>query len=133
MKKSKTIRQFLDIFLKIAISFIVVFVFFYLTKFINSFAYNYFIFPFVSIIVIFICGVKVGRSLEKIKNNESTGIFTLTKNDGQFDNTEFTVKEIEVVNKDKKIIKQEDNEEKVHVKTFDIDEELEKIFQKENR
>ena len=49
---------------------------------VNNFAYDYFIFPFASIIVVFICGINVGKSLEKIKNNKSIGFFTKQNKNG---------------------------------------------------
>lgn len=121
MKKRKIFSQMLDIITKIIIAFIIVFLLYIISKLINNFAYDYFIFPFASIVIIFVCGIKVGVSLERIKDNKSIGIFTKEKHEELPEkNTEFFVKERSEIVTSKKIIKED--EDKVHIKSFDYDD-----------
>ena len=76
MRKGRTIRQTIDIMTKILTTFVLVFVMYFSTKIINNFAYDYFVFPIAAIVSVFMCGVNVGKSLEKIKDNKSIGTFT---------------------------------------------------------
>ena len=76
MRKGKFLKETLDILTKIFVAFVIVFIFYFASEKINNFAFDYFIFPLVSIITIFICGINVGRSLEKLKTNEPIGFFT---------------------------------------------------------
>lgn len=128
MKKGKTFRQMLDIYTKIFIAFILVFIMYIIGKSINLFIYSYFIFPFLSIIIIFLCGVKVGKALEKIKDNKSIGVFTKEKETKKSDNnTEFVIKDEYEIITNKKILKEIEDGEKVHVKIFNYDD----IYNKE--
>lgn len=123
MKKPRLIGQFMDVIYKIIIAFIIVFMLYFISRFVNSFAYEYFIFPFISIVVVFVCGINVGRSLEKIKHNESTGIFT--KNKKQSENnekTEFIIDDTREIITNKKILKELEDGDIVHVKTSKIHE-----------
>ena len=123
MRRGKTIGQFLDVLYKILIAFIIVFVLYFIGNFIETFAYDYFIFPFLSIIIIFVCGVNVGKSLEKIKHNESTGIFTKDiKKDTNENITEFIIEDTREIITNKKILKELEDGDKVHVKTYQIHE-----------
>lgn len=123
MKKPGLIGQFMDVIYKIIIAFIIVFGLYFISKFVNSFAYEYFIFPFISVVVIFVCGINVGRALEKIKHNESTGIFTKQKkenDDGK--GTEFIIDDTKEIITNKKILKELEEGEIVHVKTNQMHE-----------
>ena len=123
MKKGKTIRQTLDIFTKIFIAFVIVFILYLLSESIELFVYDYFIFPVVSIIIIFICGIKVGVSLEKIKDNKAIGIFTKIRGtDKKETKTEFIIKDSYEIVTNKKILKEIEDGDKVHIKTFNYDE-----------
>ncbi len=119
MKKGSSLGAMLDISLKIIFSFAIVFAVYLVSKEVNSFAFSYFVFPFVSYIVIFICGINVGKSLEKIKNNESTGLFTRKKKSEN--RTEFKINERIMAYTNKKIIKQLENGDRVHVKAKNYD------------
>ena len=122
MKKGRIFSQMLDIIIKIMIAFVFVFVLYLISKLVNNFAYDYFIFPFLSIIIIFVCGVKVGIALERVRDNKSIGIFTKPKQEEQnLKETEFTVKERTEIITNKKILK-EDEEDRVHVKSFNFDD-----------
>lgn len=120
MKKGSSLGAMLDISLKIIFSFAIVFAVYLVSKEVNNFAFSYFVFPFVSYIVIFICGINVGKSLEKIKNNESTGLFTRKKKNES--RTEFKINERIMAYTNKKIIKQLENGDRVHVKAKNYDE-----------
>ncbi len=120
MKKGSSLGAMLDISLKIIFSFAIVFAVYLVSKEVNNFAFSYFVFPFISYIVIFICGINVGKSLEKIKNNESTGLFTRKKKNES--RTEFKINERIIAYTDKKIIKQLENGDRVHVKAKNYDE-----------
>lgn len=120
MKRGSSLGAMLDIMVKIIFSFAIVFAVYLVSKEVNNFAFSYFIFPFISYIVIFICGINVGKSLEKIRNNESTGIFTRKKNNKG--RTEFKINERIIAYTDKKIIKQLENGDRVHVKAKNYDE-----------
>jgi len=123
MKKGKTIRQTLDILIKIFAAFVMVFVLYLISKSIEEFAYNYFIFPFISIIIIFICGINVGRSLEKIKKNKPIGFFTKTiEKENKETKTEFTIKDNYEIVTSKKILKEAEDGDKVHIKTFNYND-----------
>lgn len=124
MKKGRFFRQMGDFFIKISVSFSIVLILYYFSKKIDNFAYDYFLFPSISITVIFLCGVNVGRSLERIKNNEKIGF--LTKNDSceseSKEITEFIVSEKFVMNTNKKVI--EDKEETIHKKVLNYDDNI---------
>lgn len=120
MKKGSSLGAMLDISLKIIFSFAIVFAVYLVSKEVNNFAFSYFVFPFISYIVIFICGINVGKSLEKIKNNESTGLFTKKKKSEN--RTEFKINERIMAYTNKKIIKQLENGDRVHVKAKNYDE-----------
>lgn len=122
LKKGKIIRQTTDIFVKIVFAFILVFLLFILSEMINNFAYDYFVFPFLSIIIIFVCGVNVGKSLEKMKNNESIGFFTKIKAVENNEKTEFYINDKIQIITNKKILKEVEDGDKVHIKTFNYDE-----------
>ena len=130
MKKGRTIGQFMDIFIKIICSFGLVFALYFITKFLDSFTFKYFIFPFISIIIIFICGINVGRSLEKIKHNESTGVFTKIPINNEESETEFYVNDTRQIITNKKILKELEDGDIVHVKTnknYNIEEEKQNV------
>ena len=127
MKKGNSIRQAIDILLKIAFAFIIVFVFYFVCKIIGSFAYNYFIFPLVSITIIFICGVNVGRSLEKLKTNDPIGFFTRKNKNVEttnelYEKTEFTIQDTYRVVENKKILKEVAEGDKIHIKVFNYND-----------
>ena len=78
--------------------------------------------------IIFICGVKIGIALERIKDNKPIGVFTkISENDKKKQIvTEFTIRDnYEIVTK-KKILKELEDGEKVHIKIFNYDEIEEK-------
>lgn len=121
MKKSKSIRELLDIIIKIICPFIIVFIIYFISTKLNDYTFSYFVFPFVSCIVVFICGINVGKSLERIKNNEPIGMFTKNKTLNE-NITEFKINESITVKTDKKIIKQLENGERVHIKAKNYDD-----------
>ena len=120
MKKSKTFGQILDILTKILGAFIIVFLLYFIGKIINTFAYNYFIFPFASVIIVFVCGINVGKSLEKIKHREAIGVFSKErkKNYKDIGKTEFVVRDRRQILTNKKILKELEDGEIVHVKNY---------------
>lgn len=122
MKKGKTIRQTMDIFTKIVIAFVLVYLLFILSEIINNFAYDYFIFPFFSILIIFICGVNVGKSLERMKRNISIGYFSKSKDVNDNEKTEFYINDRIQIITNKKILKEVQDGDKVHIKTFNYNE-----------
>jgi len=122
MKKGKTIGQFLDVIYKVLFTFVIVFALYFIGRFVDSFAYDYFILPFVSSIILFICGVNVGRSLERIRHNESTGVFTKSRKEKLQDISEFIVDDSRPIITNKKILKELEDGDKVHVKTNQISE-----------
>lgn len=122
MRKRKTIRQTIDILVKIVVAFFLVFILFLFSEIINDFSYDYFIFPFLSIIIIFVCGVNVGKSLERIKNNSSIGFFTKEKDFKDNEKTVFYINDKIQIITNKKILKEVQDGDKVHIKTFNYDE-----------
>ena len=127
MKKGKLLWQTLDIFSKIFFSFVLVFVLYYIGDIVNSFVYNYFVFPLVATTIIFLCGVNVGRSLERMKTNEAIGFFTrqgdckknvVTKRD----ETEFIAIDVQRPSANKKILKEVEEADKIHVKVFNYND-----------
>lgn len=123
MKKGMTMRQTMDVIFKILIAFVIVFFLYFTSKLTDSFVYNYFLFPFFSIIVVFMCGVNVGKALEKMKNNKSTGFFSKSiENDKKETPTEFKINNRNQIITTKKIVKESDDFEKVHIKVFDYDD-----------
>lgn len=122
MKKGKTLRQTGDIIIKILTAFMVVSVLYVISKFVNNFAYDYFIFPFLSMIIIFVCGINVGKALERIKNNISIGFFTKVKEVKNSEKTEFYINDKIQIVTNKKILKEVQDGDKVHIKTFNYNE-----------
>lgn len=128
MIKLKFFRQTLDILVKIFSAFVIVFVFYFLGKIIEDFAFDYFIFPLVAVITIFVCGVNVGRSLEKLKTNEAIGFFTKNIKEESaetFDpteKTEFIIKDTGRIVTNKKILKEVQDGDKIHLKVFNYDD-----------
>lgn len=127
MGKGRFIGQLMDILLKIFSTFIIVFVLYFSTKIIKDFAYTYFIFPLVSIVIIFICGINVGKALEKVKRNEPIGFFTKRRNErnektDSVIGTEFIIKDTRRVITNKKILKEVESGDKVHVKVNNYNE-----------
>ena len=126
MKKNGFLAQTLDILIKIFFAFIIVFSFYFVTLFVNSFAFDYFIFPLVAILTIFVCGVNVGKSLEKLKTNESIGFFTRKKNNKNNDYssevTEFIVRDNNREITNKKILKEVKEGNQVHIKVFNYND-----------
>ena len=109
--------------MKIVLAFILVFGLFALSEIINYFAYDYFVFPFLSVLIIFVCGVNVGKSLERIKNNKSIGFFTKTKEISKNnDKTEFYINDRIQIVTNKKILKEVQDGDKVHIKTFNYND-----------
>ena len=71
----------------------------------------------------FVCGLNVGRSLEKIKHNESIGHFTRSKEDGiKNEKTEFVIRDNIKITTNKKVLKEFKDGDKVHLKTFNYDD-----------
>ena len=69
------------------------------------------------------CGVNVGKSLEKIKDNKSIGAFTKEKEKLKNDErTEFYVNDRIQIVTNKKILKEVQEGNKVHIKMFDYNE-----------
>ena len=124
MKKAKLLRQTLDISVKIFSAFVIVFILYYLSNIIEDFSYNYFIFPLVSIIIIFVCGIKVGQALEKMKRNEAIGFFTKHMNTSKrrYEQTEFTIHDTKRFGVNKKILKQYEDGDKIHIKVFNYND-----------
>ena len=125
MNKGRTLKQTIDILAKIMISFIIVFVLYIISKIVNNFAYDYFIFPFISFIIVFICGINVGKGLEKMKVKSESNTFEIsdarTENDLESKTIFHVNDKVEIVT-NKKIIKELENGEIVHVKTFNYNE-----------
>ena len=111
-----------DILIKILLAFLLVFGLFSFSEIINSFAYDYFVFPLISTIIIFVCGVNVGKSLERIKNNVSIGFFTKVKEVRNNEKTEFYINDNIQIVTNKKILKEVQDGDKVHIKTFNYNE-----------
>lgn len=123
MKKGKTLNQTIDVMVKILIAFVLVFLLYLISKFINNFSYDYFVFPLLSMIIIFVCGINVGRALERMKENKKIGFFTKDdKSEPTGTKTEFYVKERTEIITSKKILKDLEDGEKVHIKTFNYEE-----------
>lgn len=123
MKKGRIFNQMLDIIIKILIAFIIVFVLYLISKFVNNFAYDYFAFPLISMVIMFLCGVNVGKSLEKVKNKQCIGFFTKIKNDNHInEKTEFYINDKIQIITNKKILKEVQEGDKVHIKTFNYNE-----------
>ena len=127
MKRFRFIRQTLDILLKIISAFIIVFIMYFVSSIVNNFAYDYFIFPLISITVIFVCGINVGRSLEKMKTNESIGYFTKKgmkrqENNDLEDRTEFIVGDSIRISTNKKVLKEVKEGNKVHIKVMNYND-----------
>ena len=121
MRKAKTLKSSIDIFVKILTAFFVVFILYLVSKGINNFVYDYFFFPFISFIIVFICGINVGKGLERMKKNQQNKPY-------QYDNfkeetkTEFHVNERVKIITNKKILKELEDGNIVHVKTFNYNE-----------
>lgn len=122
MKKGKTLRQTCDIIIKILTAFMIVSVLYIISRFVNNFAYDYFVFPFLSMIIIFVCGINVGKALERIKNNISIGFFTKVKEIKNNEKTEFYINDKIQIVTNKKILKEVQDGDKVHIKTFNYNE-----------
>lgn len=123
MKKRQTFKQTLDILSKIFVAFFIVFILYKLNINVDVYAYNYFTFPLVSIIVIFICGINVGISLERIKDNKSIGFFTrINSKNKKEEKTEFVINEKSEIITSKKILKDSEKNDKVHIKIFNYDD-----------
>lgn len=124
MKKTYIFVQTLDILTKIIVVFMVLFMFYLVDKFINNFAYHYFVFPLSCFVSVFICGISVGKSLEKIKDNEPIGFFTRgLKSNKRFDNrTEFEIKDNLRITTNKKVLKEFKEGDSVHLKIFNYND-----------
>lgn len=133
MKKARLFGQFLDVIYKILFAFIIVFLLYFLGKILDSSSYDYFVFPFISVVIIFVCGVNVGKSLEKIKHHESSGVFTKSSDCNKKTEavTEFYVDDTRPIITNKKILKDLEEGNKVHIKTYEINEPEENIEKKE--
>ncbi len=124
MKNIRFVKQTAEIFLKILISFIIVFMLYFSSEFVNNFVYDYFIFPLLSITIIFICGVNVGRSLERIKINQNL----VMKHGGSIkktetiEKTEFIINDTNNINKSKKILKEVEEGDKIHIKVINYND-----------
>ena len=94
------------------------------SKFVNNFAYDYFVFPLLSITIIFVCGVNVGRSLERIKTNQNL----VMKHGGSIkktetiEKTEFIINDTNNINKSKKILKEVEEGDKIHIKVINYND-----------
>lgn len=128
MIKGKFIRQTLDILTKIFLAFIIVFTVYYVSEKTNNFVYDYFIFPLIFILTIFMCGISVGRSLEKLKTNEAIGFFTkrnakeMKVEKEIMEKTEFIIRDNSRVVTNKKILKEVKDGDKVHIKVFNYND-----------
>lgn len=122
MKKGKTFGQILDILLKIIYAFIILLFLYFVGEFIENVVYHYFILPLVSFITVFICGVNVGKSLEKIKRGESVGFFTKSKGEVKNERTEFVINDNIRITTNKKVLKEFKDGDKVHLKAFNYDD-----------
>lgn len=125
MKKTRIFGQFLDVIYKILFAFIIVFLLYFLGKLLNSSSYDYFVFPFIAVVIIFICGVDVGKSLEKMKHHESSGVFTKNNDNKKKETsiTEFYVDDTKQIITNKKVLKDLEEGNKVHIKTYEINEQ----------
>lgn len=123
MKKKKIYKLLIDLMLKIIISFSLIFILYLLSKkIIVSYSYTYFIFPSLSIIIVFICGVNVGKTLERIRNNDERGFFIKNKSkNNTIEDSEYIISDTRQIITNKKILRQLEEGEKVHVKIHDID------------
>ena len=122
MKKGKTLGQILDILLKIVYAFVILLSLYFIGEFVENVVYHYFILPLVSFITVFICGINVGKSLEKIKHNESVGFFTKSKEDNKNEKTEFIINDSIKITTNKKVLKEFKDGDKVHLKSFNYDD-----------
>lgn len=124
MKNIGFVKQTADIFFKILISFIIVFLLYFSSEFVNNFAYDYFVFPLLAITVIFLCGVNVGRSLEKIKTNQNLVVKnnSASKKTETVGKTEFIINDTNNVSKNKKILKEVEDGDKIHIKVINYDD-----------
>ena len=71
------------------------------------------------------CGLNVGRSLEKIKRNEEIGFFTKRKKnvkEESYEPTEFIVKDTTRIVTNKKILKEVQDGDKIHLKVFNYND-----------
>lgn len=118
MKKNSTINQTVNIMIKIFVAFIIVYFLYFLGEKTNNFTYDYFIFPILAILVIFICGVKVGRALERMKNSQTK---TNTVKNNKDVNTEFVIQERKAIITNKKVISEKYFEDKIHKKVYNYD------------
>ena len=123
LNKGRNLKPIIEILKKILISFSIVFVLYLISYLINNFAYDYFIFPFISFIVVFMCGIHVGKGLERM-SKKSKGYSLEDNDDSQYgeDKTEFHVNDKVKIVTNKKIIKELENGEIIHVKTFNYNE-----------
>ena len=127
MKNMQFAKQTADIFFKILVSFIMVFVLYFISELVNNFIYNFFVFPLLSITIIFVCGVNVGRSLERISMNQNL-IGTHKKNSiktkekESLENTEFVINDTNNISKNKKILKEFKEGDKIHIKVINYDD-----------
>ena len=122
MREKRNLNQTIEILKKIIISFSIVFILYLISYLVNNFAFDYFIFPFISFIVVFVCGIHVGKGLEKMKCATYSGYSEKNDEDNKNDKTEFHVNDRVKIVTNKKIIKELENGEIVHVKTFNYNE-----------
>ena len=126
--KRKTIRYTFDIFSKIFWSFLAVGIFYAISLFVNDFGYDYFIFPLVSFLIIFMCGVNVGKALEKMSKSTTIGHVSnysvrAKNNKNVVDHTVFKVNEdTDRVVTTKKILKEVKEDDKIHIKVFNYND-----------
>ena len=122
MKKGKTFGQILDILLKIVYAFVILLSLYFIGEFVENVVFHYFILPLVSFVTVFICGINVGKSLEKIKHNESVGFFTKSKEENKNEKTEFIINDSVKITTNKKVLKEFKDGDKVHLKAFNYDD-----------
>lgn len=127
MRRGKFLRQTLDIIIKVLSAFIIVFILYFISENINNYVYDYFIFPLIAITTIFVCGINVGRSLEKMKTNEAIGYFTrkyktVIAGEADLEKTEFIVGDNRRIVTNKKILKEVQEGDKVHIKVLNYND-----------
>lgn len=64
----------------------------------------------------------MGKSLEKMKNNKSVGFFSKVKDVKNNDRTEFFINDRIQIITNKKILKEVQDGDTVHIKTFNYDD-----------
>ena len=124
MRKKYFFKQLIEVFIKIIFSFLIIFGLYFVSWLTNDFSYNYFIFPLLSIIVIFVCGISIGRYLERMKHVDYNSVQSKTNNQEIELNgdTEFIISDTSRDSTSKKVLKEVVDGDKVHIKVFNYND-----------